>query len=54
MKELDKGVKELKGFATPQEEQQYQETRHLMSELPRTKPPTNEYIWRNPWIQPHM
>jgi len=27
MEELEKGLKELKGFATPQEEQQYQPTR---------------------------
>jgi hypothetical protein len=19
-----------------------------------TKPPTKEYTWRNPWLQPHM
>jgi len=28
MEELEKGLKEMKGFATPQEEQQYQPTRH--------------------------
>jgi hypothetical protein len=28
MKELEKELKELKGVATPQEEQQYQPTRH--------------------------
>jgi len=22
--------------------------------LPRTKPPTNEYTWRDPWLQLHM
>jgi hypothetical protein len=27
MGELEKGLKELKGFATPQEKQQYQPTR---------------------------
>jgi hypothetical protein len=27
MEELEKGLKELKGFATPQEEQQYQPAR---------------------------
>jgi hypothetical protein len=27
MEELGEGLKELKGFATPQEEQQYQQTR---------------------------
>ena len=28
MEELEKGLKELKGFATPKEKQQYQPTRH--------------------------
>jgi hypothetical protein len=28
MEELEKGLQELKGFATPQEEQPYQLTRH--------------------------
>jgi hypothetical protein len=28
IKELEKGLKELKGIATPQEEQQYQPIRH--------------------------
>jgi hypothetical protein len=54
MEELEKGMKELKGFATPQEEQQYQTTRHPPPELPGTKPPTKEYTWRDPWLQPHM
>jgi hypothetical protein len=31
MEKLEKGLKDLKGFATPKEEQQYQPTR-----LPRT------------------
>jgi hypothetical protein len=39
MAELEKGLKELKNFATPQKEQ-YQ--------------PTKEYTWRDPWLQPHM
>jgi len=40
MQELDKGLKEMKEFATPQEEQQYQPT--IPPELPGTKPPTKE------------
>jgi hypothetical protein len=40
MEELEKGPKELKGFAAP--------------ELPRTNPPNKEYTWRDPWLQPHM
>jgi hypothetical protein len=46
MEELEKGLKELKRFATPWEEQQYQTTRP--KELPGTKPPTKEYTWRDP------
>jgi hypothetical protein len=52
MKELEKGPKELKGFAAPKEEQQYEPPN--ISELPGTKPPTKEYTWRDSWVQPHM
>jgi hypothetical protein len=41
--ELGKGLKELKGFATPQEEQQYQPNRS--TELTRSKPLTKEDPW---------
>ena len=40
MEEVEKGLKELKGFMTPQEEQQYQPTRS--PELPGTKLPTKD------------
>jgi hypothetical protein len=43
MEELGEGLKELKGFATPQKEEQYQPTRPPPHELPGTKPPTQEY-----------
>jgi hypothetical protein len=49
--ELKKGLKELKGFSNPYEEQ-YQLTRP--SEIPGTKLPTKEYTWSDPWLQPHM
>jgi hypothetical protein len=26
----------------------------LPSEIPGTKPPTKEYMWRDPWFQLHM
>ena len=52
MMELEKGPKELKGFAGPKEEQQYEITRP--TELPGTKQPTKEYTWRDPWLQLHM
>ena len=51
MEELEKGLKELKEFATnPMEEQQYQPIRPPPPELPGTKPPTKEYTW----LQLHM
>jgi len=25
-----------------------------LPQLPGTKPPTKEYTWSNPWLQPHM
>jgi len=52
MEELEEGLKELKGFAIPQEEQQYQPTRP--PELPGTKLPPKEYTWTDPWLHPHM
>jgi hypothetical protein len=49
MEELEKGLKELKGFATAQEEQQYQPTRHAPPppppKLSETKPPIKKYTW---------
>jgi hypothetical protein len=35
MEKLEKGLMELKGFATPKEEQQYQPTRYTRARLPR-------------------
>jgi hypothetical protein len=43
MKELEKVPKELKGFAPPWEEQQYELT--IPPELPGTKPPIIENTW---------
>jgi hypothetical protein len=40
MEKLEKGLKELKEFATSYEEQ-YQ------PEIPGSKPPTKEYTWRD-------
>jgi len=52
MEELEKRLKELKGFATPYEEQHYQPTRPPSpQELPGTQLPTKEYTWRDPWLQ---
>jgi hypothetical protein len=43
MNELEKVPKELKGFAVPQEEQQWELT--SSPELPGTKLPRKEHIW---------
>jgi hypothetical protein len=40
MEELEK-MKDLKGCAIPQEEQQHKQP----------DPPTKEYTWRDPWFQ---
>jgi hypothetical protein len=44
MEELEKGLKELKGFATLKEEQ-------YRPKLPVSKSPTKKYTWRDPWLQ---
>jgi hypothetical protein len=44
MEELGEGLKELKGIATPLEEQQYKLTQ-TPSKLPGTQLPTIEHIW---------
>jgi hypothetical protein len=43
MKELEKILKDLKGFAAPQEKQQYELT--SISRAAWTKPPTKENKW---------
>ena len=52
IKELEKVPKELKGFAAPQEEQQYELTSN--PEFPGTKPLASEYTWWHPWLELHM
>jgi hypothetical protein len=54
MEELEKKLKEMKGFATPQEEQQYEPTNPPPPEIPASRPPTKEYTWRDPWLQLHL
>jgi hypothetical protein len=62
IKDLGEGLKELKGFSTPYEEQQYQPTNPPSSrpssprppELVGTKLPTNEYAWRDLWYKLHI
>jgi hypothetical protein len=48
---LKKGLKELKCFATPKEKNN---TNQPDTQFPRTKPPTKEYTWRDPWLQQCM
>jgi hypothetical protein len=52
MGELEKGLKELRGFATPCGEQL--STGQTLPELPGTGPPTKDYTWKDPCLQPQM
>jgi hypothetical protein len=52
MEKLEKGLKELKGFATHRKNSNISQPD--LPELPGTKPPTKEYTWRDPWLQLHM
>jgi hypothetical protein len=51
MEELEKGLKELRGFAAPCVEQQCQ-LASLAPELLGTAPPAKEYTWRDAWLYP--
>jgi hypothetical protein len=53
MEELEKGLKELKGFATHKNNNNINQPDSPPPEIPVTKPPTKEYKWRNPWLQLH-
>ena len=48
MEELEKGLKNLKGFATHKKNNINQPDHP--PELPGTKPPTKEYTWSHPWL----
>jgi hypothetical protein len=50
---LEKRLKEMKAFATPLEELNYQLTR---PPPPKSSHEINhqEYTWRDPWLQPHF
>ena len=52
MDELEKGLKELKGFADHRKNNNINQPD--LPELPGTKPPTKEHTWMDPWLQPHM
>jgi hypothetical protein len=51
MEELEKGLKELKGFSTLGRKNISQPD---PIELPGTKPPTKEYTWSALCLQPRM
>jgi hypothetical protein len=48
MKEKERVPKELKGFAAPYEEQQYELT--VTPQLTGTKPPIKENTWWDSWL----
>ena len=54
IEEMEKGLKELRGFAAPWGEQQCQQATPPLQELPGTGPPTKAYTWSDPWHWLHM
>ena len=52
MEELEKRLKELRGFAALWGEQQCQQSRP--AEHLGTRPPVKEYTWRDQWLWPHI
>jgi len=52
IEELEKGLKDLKGFATHRKNNNINQPDIL--EFLGTKPPTKEYTWKDPWLHPHM
>ena len=52
MEELEKGLKELKGFAAHRKNNNINQPD--LPELPGTKSPTKVYTWRDPWLQSHV
>ena len=52
MEELEKGLKELKRFATHR--MNINISQRDQPELPGTKPLTKEYTWRDPRLQWHV
>jgi hypothetical protein len=51
MEELEKGLKELKGFATHRKNSNINQPDP--PDFPGAKPPAEEYTWRDPWLQLH-
>jgi hypothetical protein len=53
MEELEKGLKELKGIATPRKNNNINQL-DSHPKLPGTKTSTKEYTWSDPLLQQHM
>jgi hypothetical protein len=53
VEKLEKRLKEMKGFGTHYEEQQFQ-FQPDPPELPGTRPTYKEYSRSDPWLQLHM
>jgi hypothetical protein len=51
-REVRERIKGAEGFATHRKRNNINQPEP--PELPGTKPPTKEYTWRDPWLQPHM
>jgi hypothetical protein len=52
LEKLEKGMKELKGFATNRKNNNNNQSDP--PELPETNLPIKEYTWRDSWLQLHM
>ena len=52
MEEIEIGLKKLNGLQPHRKNNNVNQ--QDSPELPWTKPPTKEYIWRDPWVQLHM
>ena len=49
MEELENGLKELKGLQSHRKKNNINQP-----EFPGFKPPTKEYMWKDPWLQTYM
>jgi hypothetical protein len=54
VEDLEKGHKMLKRFASYGDRGNNSMNQPVPPELPRTKPSTKKYTWRDPWLQPHV
>jgi hypothetical protein len=53
MEKLGEGLTKLKGFGPHMKNNNINQSEPT-PRAPRTKPPTKEYTWRDPWLQMHM